>query len=248
MSSLIEVNNLSKSYDGENYVFKNISFNVKEGEVVSIIGPSGTGKSTLLRCMNYLTVPNSGSIKIGDALVDAQNHNRTQVRKLREKTSMVFQSYNTFNNKTALENVMEALIVVQKYSKEEAQEKAEKFLKKVGLIHKKDSYPSRMSGGEKQRVGIARALAVNPEVILLDEPTSSLDTQLVRNVLKTIKELADDGMTMILVTHEIKFAKEVSDTIIFMDNGKIIEMGQAKKIIDTPETEELKSFLKTEMN
>ena len=190
-----------------------------------------------------MTVPTKGRITIANTTIDAENHTKKDIIELRKHTSMVFQSYNLFKNKTALENVMEALTVVQKKSKEEARETALKLLKKVGMEERKDFYPSKLSGGQQQRVGIARALAVNPNVVLFDEPTSALDPELVGEVLNTIKSLAEDGTTMILVTHEIGFAREVATRILFMDGGTIAADGTPEEIIDHPENPRLKQFL-----
>lgn len=197
----------------------------------------------LTRCLNYLTVPTKGKITIGDVTVDAQNHTKKDVIELRKHSSMVFQGYNLFKNKTALENVMEALTVVQKKSKAEAEKIALELLDKVGMSERKDFYPSKLSGGQQQRVGIARALAVNPNVVLFDEPTSALDPELVGEVLNTIKSLAEEGTTMILVTHEIGFAREVASRILFMDGGRIAADGRPEEIIDHPENQRLQQFL-----
>ena len=240
---LLEMNHIEKGFDGTG-VLKDISLAVEEGEIVSIIGPSGSGKSTLLRCLNYLTVPTKGIIEIGDIRIDAENHTKKDVIELRKHSSMVFQGYNLFKNKTAIENVMEALVVVQKKSKEEAEKTALELLAKVGMLERKDFYPSKLSGGQQQRVGIARALAVNPNVLLFDEPTSALDPELVGEVLNTIKSLAEEGTTMILVTHEIGFAREVATRVLFMDGGQIAADGTPEEIIDHPENERIQQFLK----
>ena len=224
-------------------MLKDINLKVKKNEVVAILGPSGTGKSTLLRCLNYLCVPTTGIIRVGDVTVDAAHHTKKQVRELRKQSAMVFQNYNLFKNKTALENVMEALITVQKKSKQEAEETAVRLLKKVGILERKDFYPSKMSGGQQQRVGIARAMAVNPDVLLFDEPTSALDPELVVEVLNTIRQLAEEDTTMILVTHEIRFARNVASRIIFMDGGRIEADGTPEEMIDHPQNERLAQFL-----
>ena len=200
-TQLVKVEHLYKEFDENTKVYYNTPL-INKNEVIAILGPSGTGKSTLLRCLNYLTVPTKGKITIGDVTVDAQNHTKKDVIELRKHSSMVFQGYNLFKNKTALENVMEALTVVQKKSKAEAEKIALELLDKVGMSERKDFYPSKLSGGQQQRVGIARALAVNPNVVLFDEPTSALDPELVGEVLNTIKSLAEEGTTMILVTHD----------------------------------------------
>ncbi len=240
---MVEITDLSKTFDGSTQVLKDINLKVKKNEVVAILGPSGTGKSTLLRCLNYLCVPTTGIIRVGDVTVDAAHHTKKQVRELRKQSAMVFQNYNLFKNKTALENVMEALITVQKKSKQEAEETAVRLLKKVGMLERKDFYPSKMSGGQQQRVGIARAMAVNPDVLLFDEPTSALDPELVVEVLNTIRQLAEEDTTMILVTHEIRFARNVASRIIFMDGGRIEADGTPEEMIDHPQNERLAQFL-----
>ena len=240
---MVEITDLSKTFDGSTQVLKDINLKVKKNEVVAILGPSGTGKSTLLRCLNYLCVPTTGIIRVGDVTVDAAHHTKKQVRELRKQSAMVFQNYNLFKNKTALENVMEALITVQKKSKQEAEETAVRLLKKVGMLERKDFYPSKMSGGQQQRVGIARAMAVNPDVLLFDEPTSALDPELVVEVLNTIRQLAEEDTTMILVTHEIRFARNVASRIIFMDGGRIEADGTPEAMIDHPQNERLAQFL-----
>ena len=240
---MVEVKNLSKTFDGATEVLKDINLHIKKNEVVAILGPSGTGKLTLLRCLNYLCEPTTGIVRVGDVTVDAANHTKQDIRNLRRQSAMVFQSYNLFKNKTAKENVMEALVTVQKKSKAEAEEVAIRLLKKVGMEERKDFYPSKMSGGQQQRVGIARALAVNPDVLLFDEPTSALDPELVGEVLNTIKQLAEENATMILVTHEIRFARNVASRIIFMDQGQIAADGTPEEIIDHPENPRLRQFL-----
>ena len=240
---MLKISNLNKSF-GELKVLKDISFEVSKGEVVAIIGPSGTGKSTLLRCINYLEKPDSGIVEIEGTKYDFLNMNKKDIYDLRKHSCMVFQQYNLFKNKTVIENLTEALHFVQKREKLEAQEIAEKLLKKVGMFEKKDEYPSRLSGGQQQRVGIARALAVNPDIILFDEPTSSLDPELVDEVLNTIKALAETNITMIIVPHAIEFAKNVADRIIFMDEGNIVEEGKPSDIFTNPKNERTKQFLK----
>lgn len=240
---MLKISNLNKSF-GELKVLKDISFEVSKGEVVVIIGPSGTGKSTLLRCINYLEKPDNGIIEIEGIKYDVLNMGKKDIYDLRKHSCMVFQQYNLFKNKTVIENLTEALHFVQKREKLEAQEIAEKLLKKVGMFEKKDEYPSRLSGGQQQRVGIARALAVNPNLILFDEPTSSLDPELVDEVLNTIKALAEMNITMIIVTHEIEFAKNVADRIVFMDDGCIVEEGKPSDIFTNPKNERTKKFLK----
>lgn len=239
---MIDIKNLKKSFNKLD-VLKGINLSVKKGEVVVIIGPSGSGKSTFLRCINYLETPDEGLIQIGDISVNASNVAKDDVRKLRKSTAMVFQGYNLFKNKTALENIMEPLIVNKKLDKNESIEKAEELIKSVGLYDKKNNYPATLSGGQQQRIGIARAMAVNPEVILFDEPTSALDPELVGEVLSVIRELAEKHMTMIIVTHEMAFAREVADRVIFMDKGDIIEEGAPQDIFTKPKEERTKKFL-----
>ena len=241
---MVKIEHLYKEFDSDTKVLKDINLTINQNEVIAILGPSGTGKSTLLRCLNYLTVPTKGIIEIGDIRIDAENHTKKDVIELRKHSSMVFQGYNLFKNKTAIENVMEALVVVQKKSKEEAEKTALELLAKVGMLERKDFYPSKLSGGQQQRVGIARALAVNPNVLLFDEPTSALDPELVGEVLNTIKSLAEEGTTMILVTHEIGFAREVATRVLFMDGGQIAADGTPEEIIDHPDNERIQQFLK----
>ena len=240
---MVEVTGLSKTFGKDTEVLKDINLKIKKNEVVAILGPSGTGKSTLLRCLNYLCEPTTGTVRVGNVTVDAAHHTRQEVRNLRRQSAMVFQGYNLFKNKTAKENVMEALITVQKKPKAEAQQIALKLLEKVGMLERKDFYPAKMSGGQQQRVGIARALAVNPDVLLFDEPTSALDPELVGEVLNTIKQLAEEDTTMILVTHEIRFARNVATRIIFMDGGQIVVDGTPEEVIDHPENPRLRQFL-----
>lgn len=239
---MISIKNLKKSFD-DLEVLKGVDLSVEKGEVVVIIGPSGSGKSTFLRCINYLETPDEGSIQIGDILVNTSAAKKEDIKKLRRSTAMVFQSYNLFKNKTALGNIIEPLIMNKKMSKNEAEEKAEELIKIVGLHDKRDNYPSTLSGGQQQRIGIARAMAVNPEVILFDEPTSALDPELVGEVLNVIRDLAKKHMTMIIVTHEMAFAREVADRVIFMDNGSVIEAGTPKDIFTNPKEERTKKFL-----
>lgn len=239
---MISVKNLKKSFHTLE-VLKDISIEVKKGEIVVIIGPSGSGKSTFLRCLNWLETPTSGEITIGDAHINVDKVGNSDINNLRKQSAMVFQSYNLFNNKTVLENVMEALMVVRKQKKYDAEKLALEMLKKVDMDNKKDVYPSNLSGGQKQRVSIARAMAINPEVILFDEPTSALDPELVGEVLSVIRGLAEENRTMIIVTHEMKFAKEVADRVIFMADGFVIEEGSPKEIFENPKSDRLKNFL-----
>ena len=241
---LIEIRNLGKSF-GDHEVLKDISLDVHKvdvhkGEVISIIGPSGCGKSTFLRSINLLERPTSGSIKVeGVDILDPD----TDVDMLRRKIGMVFQSFNLFPHKTVKENVMLAPVKLKIMTEEEASEKADMILKRVGLLNKADQYPSRLSGGQQQRVAIARALAMNPDVMLFDEPTSALDPEMVGEVLKIIKGLADYGMTMLVVTHEMGFAREISDRVLFFDEGVIAEENTPDEFFGNPQNERLKDFL-----
>jgi putative amino-acid transport system ATP-binding protein len=240
---MIEIQHLSKSFDAQTLVLKDINLNVTKGSIVAIIGPSGTGKSTLLRCLNYLTPPTSGVVTIGSTTVDAKRHAKRDILELRKHSSMVFQNYNLFKNKTAKQNIMEALLTVLKKSKKEAEDIALELLAKVGMLDRKDFYPSKLSGGQQQRVGIARALAVNPDVLLFDEPTSALDPELVSEVLATIRKVAEEGVTMLLVTHEIQFARQIATRVLFMDDGKIAADGTPEEILDSPVDPRLRQFL-----
>lgn len=228
---------------GKNEVIKGVDLEIHKGEVISIIGPSGTGKSTLLRCINSLEIADQGQIKIEELNINLNKISKHEKLFLRRNTAMVFQGFYLFNNKTVIKNITEGLIVVKKMNKDKAQEKALEILGKVGLLEKKDEYPSSLSGGQQQRVAIARALALEPKILLFDEPTSSLDPELVNEVLLLIKEIANDNNTMIIVTHEINFARNVSDRVCFMDKGIILEQGFAKEIIDNPQNERTKQFL-----
>ncbi|WP_445430161.1 amino acid ABC transporter ATP-binding protein [Bacillus atrophaeus] len=240
---MIQVKNIRKAFK-DLVVLDGIDLEVKRGEVVAIIGPSGSGKSTLLRCLNLLERPDQGLIEIGEAKLNAEKYTRKEAHQLRQQTAMVFQNYNLFKNKTALQNITEALIVSQKKSREEANRIGMDILKQVGLEHKANSYPITMSGGQQQRIGIARALAVNPHAILLDEPTSALDPELVAGVLQVIQSIAEKQTTMIIVTHEMAFAREVADKVIFMADGHIIEQGTPEELFDHPKNERTKKFIK----
>lgn len=241
MSNIIlEINNIHKRF-GHQYVLNGINLDIKEKEVVTIIGSSGSGKTTLLRCLNLLNEPDDGHIYfLGEDLMDA----KTDLDKLRMRMGMVFQSFNLFNNKTALENCVLAPMKLLKKSKEEATMDAMDFLNKVGMQEFCNTQIHKLSGGQKQRVAIARALAMNPKIMLFDEPTSALDPEMVGEVLSVIKQLAKEGMTMVIVTHEMAFAKEVSDRIVFMDQGVIAEIGTPKDILESPKEERTKTFLK----
>ncbi|MED4600888.1 amino acid ABC transporter ATP-binding protein [Paenibacillus validus] len=240
---MITLAKITKSF-GRNQVLQGIDLTVNKGEVVAILGPSGSGKTTLLRCVNYLEKPNDGVITIDDFSVDCKRATKKEIHQLRQKTAMVFQQYNLFRHKTALENVMEGLVVVKKLPKEEARQRSIELLEKVGLRSKLDSYPSQLSGGQQQRVGIARALALNPEVILFDEPTSALDPELVGEVLSVIRKIAKEGITMIIVTHEMTFAQDVASHVVFMDEGVIVEEGKPGELFNQPKEERTKQFLR----
>lgn len=236
---MIHVKDLKKSY-GKNNVLNGIDEHIKKGEVVVVIGPSGSGKSTFLRCLNLLEEPTSGEIIFeGKNITDKNN----DINKLREKMGMVFQHFNLFPHKTVLENITLAPIKVKGISVEEANKKAMELLKLIGLSDKKDAYPGSLSGGQKQRIAIARSLAMEPDVLLFDEPTSALDPEMVGEVLNVMKTLAKDGMTMVVVTHEIGFAREVGDRIIFIDGGKILEEGTPKEVLDNPKNTRTIDFL-----
>ena len=237
---MIKVCNLQKSF-GDNHVLKGIDYEIKQGEKIVIIGPSGSGKSTFLRCLNLLEQPTGGDIYFeGKCITDK----KCNVNKVRENMGMVFQHFNLFNNLTILDNITLAPKKLKKHSKEEAEKNAIALLKKVGLEDKADAYPSQLSGGQKQRVAIVRSLAMNPDVMLFDEPTSALDPEMVGEVLQVMKELAEQGMTMVVVTHEMGFAREVADKVIFMDQGYIIEEGSPEQIFTQPKDERLQQFLK----
>lgn len=247
--SMVKMEKVFKSF-GNLKVLKNIDFEVSKGEVVCIIGPSGSGKSTLLRCLNHLERITSGRVFIDGELVDERESGKDQLRVSQKKVSeicselgMVFQRFNLFPHMTVLQNVMEAPVIVRKVPKQEAQEYALELLKKVGLEDKKDEYPSRLSGGQQQRVAIARALAMKPKIMLFDEPTSALDPELVGEVLEVMKDLAKEGMTMLVVTHEMGFAREVGSRVIFMDNGEIKEEGTHEEIFTNPKNERTRAFL-----
>ena len=241
---MINVENLSKNF-GDLKVLKNISTTVNKGEVISIIGPSGSGKSTFLRCINKLEEPTEGHIYIDG--MDLMDKN-TDINKIRERVGMVFQHFNLFPNMTVLENLTLSPTMVKKESKEEAEKYALYLLEKVGLSDKASSYPAQLSGGQKQRIAIARALAMKPEVILFDEPTSALDPEMIKEVLDVMRDLAKEGMTMLIVTHEMGFAKNVGNRILFMNNGEIIEDCSPKDFFENPTNERIKDFLNKVLN
>ena len=241
---MINVENLSKNF-GDLKVLKNISTTINKGEIISIIGPSGSGKSTFLRCINKLEEPTEGHIYIDG--MDLMEKN-TDINKIRERVGMVFQHFNLFPNMTVLENLTLSPIMVKKESKEEAEKYASYLLEKVGLSDKANSYPTQLSGGQKQRIAIARALAMKPEVILFDEPTSALDPEMIKEVLDVMRDLAKEGMTMLIVTHEMGFARNVGNRILFMDNGEIIEDCSPKNFFENPTNERIKDFLNKVLN
>lgn len=239
---MLKIKGLKKSF-GTTEVLKGIDFDVHEGEIVAIIGPSGSGKSTLLRSINFLESADYGEMTFSNQTIDMQRVKRAQKVQIRQKAAMVFQAYHLFKNKTALENVMEGLLVRPGANRKESEAKALECLENVGLLAFKDQMPSQLSGGQQQRVGIARAMALGPEMILFDEPTSALDPELVGEVLSVIRNLGKTKTTMIIVTHEMEFAKEIADRVIFMDNGKIAASGTAQAMFDTPESDRLRAFL-----
>lgn len=239
---MIEVKNLSKKFNN-NVVLEDINLTIHQGDVVGIIGPSGTGKSTLLRCLNQLEVPESGTIAIGGKTINLSDRkNKKEILELRKQTGMVFQRFNLFEKKTALENVMEGLIVVQKKSKEEARRIAFEELENVGMAAWANHYPRHMSGGQQQRVAIARTLAMRPQLILLDEPTSALDPELVGEVLETIRKIANEKFTMLLVSHEMNFIRNVATRTIFLDKGHIVEDGTPREVFEHPKNQRTREF------
>lgn len=240
---MIEIKGIHKAF-GKNEVLKGVDVKVNKGEVVVILGPSGSGKTTLLRCINFLEKADQGEITIGATNVKFKHATKKEILGIRRQTAMVFQNYNLFNNKTAIENVMEGLVVARKINKKEAEEISRKVLDKVGLSDKYNFYPCQLSGGQQQRVGIARALAINPEVILFDEPTSALDPELVGEVLTVMKKVAEEGITMVVVTHEMSFAYDIASRVIFMEGGVVVEEGTPKDIFTNPKEERTKQFLK----
>lgn len=241
--SLLEIKNLHKSFS-DNMVLKGIDLQVEKGDVISILGPSGSGKTTFLRCINFLEKPDDGEMIFNKKSYDLTGINKAEIAAIRKRTGFVFQNYNLFANKTVLQNVTLGLTSARHMSKAEADEKAMNMLKKVGMIEKAGQYPSQLSGGQQQRVAIARALATNPDIIYFDEPTSALDPQLTAEVLDVMRALAADGMTMIVVTHEIGFAKEVSSKVVFMADGVIIEEGTPDEIFVNPGQARTREFLR----
>jgi len=250
LNSAISVENLYKSF-GSNQVLKGISVSAYKGDVISVLGSSGSGKSTMLRCINFLEIPDSGRITISGEEVlmkkgrggQSMPKDRKQVERLRTKLAMVFQQFNLWSHMTILENVIEAPLHVLKLPRSEVMEKAKEYLDKVGIYDKVDAYPAHLSGGQQQRAAIARALAMEPEVMLFDEPTSALDPELVGEVLQVIRKLAEEGRTMVVVTHEMGFAREVSNRVIFLDDGRIEEDGDPKVVFDAPRSERFRQFI-----
>jgi len=240
---MITVKNVHKAF-GDLEVLKGVDLEVEKGEVIAILGPSGSGKTTLLRCINFLEHADQGELTFDGEQFDLHHISKRDIARLRKKTAFVFQNYNLFLNKTALQNVTEGLIIARKMPKAEAVEIAKKALAKVGLSDRCDHYPNQLSGGQQQRVAIARALATDPEIIYFDEPTSALDPELIGEVLTVMRQLAEDGMTMLVVTHEINFAKNVSSRVIFMDEGRVLETGPSKEFFENPREERTRAFLR----
>ncbi|MEL7981339.1 amino acid ABC transporter ATP-binding protein [Vreelandella titanicae] len=240
---MISLQGITKRFSGHT-VFKDIDLSLAQGEIIVIIGPSGTGKSTLLRCINFLERPDAGRLQVGDLSVDTQRASRADILALRRCTAFVFQNYGLFANKTALENISEGMIVVDKLPKAKAHARAREILERIGLADKADAYPASLSGGQQQRVGIGRAMAANADVILFDEPTSSLDPQWVEEVLSLMKQLAVERQTMIVVTHEMQFAREVADRVVFMDEGGIVEEAPPEELFTAPKDERTRHFLR----
>lgn len=241
-STMLTIKQIYKRF-GDNNVLNGVDMDINKGEVVVILGPSGSGKTTLLRCINFLEKADEGSITVNGYEVGAKDSRQARIRTLRRKTAMVFQQYNLFRNRTAIQNIMEGLLIIKKMPKQEAEAKAENALKSVGLLDKRDFYPSQLSGGQQQRIGIARALVMEPDVLLFDEPTSALDPELVGEVLTTIREVAKSGITMVVVTHEIAFAKEAASRVIFMEGGVVVEDGTPDEVINHPKSERAQEFL-----
>ncbi|MDD7014368.1 MAG: amino acid ABC transporter ATP-binding protein [Spirochaetales bacterium] len=239
---MMEINNLCKSF-GTLEVLKNINLTIEKGDVIAVIGPSGSGKTTLLRCMNFLEKSDKGTMTFDGTLYDLNSITKKNIFAIRKKTGFVFQNYNLFRNKTVLQNVTEGLKVAYKMKKTDAEKTGIKLLEKVGMSDKLNSYPHQLSGGQQQRVAIARALSANPEIIYFDEPTSALDPELTGEVLAVMKNLAQEGMTMIVVTHEMNFARNVSTKTVFMENGEIIEMNSSRELFDNPKKQRTKEFI-----
>lgn len=243
--SVLEIKDIHKSFGSLN-VLDGVNLSVHKGDVIAILGPSGSGKTTLLRCINFLETADQGTMVFDEKEYDLASMHKNDIRDIRKKTGFVFQNYNLFANKTALQNVMLGLTSARKIDKKQAEKIGLEMLRKVGMEDRASHYPSQLSGGQQQRVAIARALATNPEIIYFDEPTSALDPELIGEVLNVMRELANEGMTMIVVTHEMSFAKEVSNHVIFMEGGKIIEQGTSKEFFENPKQERTREFLRLE--
>ena len=243
--ALLEVRDLHKSF-GNTVVLDGVSMSVEKGDVIAVLGPSGGGKTTFLRCINFLETADSGSLVFDGVTHDMAHITKKQISEIRLHTGFVFQNYNLFRNKTALQNVTEGLLIARHMDKAEAEEKGMRMLEKVGMADRASHYPSQLSGGQQQRVAIARALAADPEIIYFDEPTSALDPELIGEVLTVMRQLADEGMTMIVVTHEMDFARNVSSRTIFMEHGKIVEEGESKAFFESPREERTREFLRLE--
>ncbi len=243
--SVLEIKDIHKSFGSLN-VLNGVNLSVHKGDVIAILGPSGSGKTTLLRCINFLETADQGTMVFDEKEYDLASMHKDDIRDIRKKTGFVFQNYNLFANKTALQNVMLGLTSARKMDKKQAEKIGLEMLRKVGMEDRASHYPSQLSGGQQQRVAIARALATNPEIIYFDEPTSALDPELIGEVLNVMRELANEGMTMIVVTHEMSFAKEVSNHVIFMEGGKIIEQGPSKEFFENPKQERTREFLRLE--
>lgn len=241
---MIEVKNLHKKFDN-NEILKGVNFKINDGDVIAILGKSGSGKTTILRCLNFLTRADEGCLVFDDKEYDLKTISKNDISNIRKKTGFVFQNYNLFLNKTALENVMEGLVVARKMDKLKAKQIAIEALTKVGMADRLNNYPSELSGGQQQRVSIARALAYKPEIIYFDEPTSALDPELIGEVLNVMKDLAGEGVTMVVVTHEMSFAKNVSNRVIFVEDGNIIEDTDSKSFFENPKNERIKQFIRS---
>lgn len=239
---MLEIKNIKKAFDGQE-ILKGVDIKVEKGDVVTILGPSGSGKTTLLRCINFLEKADEGTMMFDQEFLNLESVHKRDISKIRRKTAFVFQNYNLFRNKTALQNVTEGLVIARKMPKAQAVENGKKALDKVGLSDRYDYYPHQLSGGQQQRVGIARAIATEPELILFDEPTSALDPELIGEVLEVMKQLALEGMTMLVVTHEMNFARNVSTKVVFMDKGIVVEENTPKEFFDSPQQERTKQFL-----
>ena len=242
--AMLQIKNLRKRFDGPE-VLKGVSLDVEKGDVVAILGPSGSGKTTLLRCINFLETADEGELIFDGEVIPLHGATRKDIGALRKKTAFVFQNYNLFRNKTALQNVTEGLIIGRKMPKDQANALGMRMLQKVGMADRADSYPNQLSGGQQQRVAIARALATDPEIILFDEPTSALDTELTGEVLAVMRALAREGMTMLVVTHEMNFAKNVSSKVVFMEGGVVVEESDPTAFFQNPKQERARAFLKT---